>query len=81
LTAEFTFQDSAGPDVLVYWLPSESVSGGALPENAQLLGPLLHQAALSLPEKPGRIGRFVLYSLANHEIVATSTPLNVPRHP
>jgi hypothetical protein len=81
LTAEFLFQDLAGPDVWVYWVPSERFSGGALPGNAQLLEPLSSQATLSLPKKPGEIGRFVLYSVANHEIVATSKPLNVPPHP
>jgi hypothetical protein len=75
------FEDLVGPDVLVYWVPSEGISGETIPGNAQLLGPLSSQEALSLPEKPGRIGRFVLYSLANHEIVATSKPVNVLSRP
>jgi hypothetical protein len=75
------FEKLAAPDVLVYWVPSEGFSGGALPVNAHLLGPLSNRAVLDLPEKPGRIGRFALYSLANQEIVAVSKTVNMPPRP
>jgi hypothetical protein len=76
LTVEFMFKELPGPDVLVYWVAGESSPRKRLPDNAQLLGQLSNQTELPLAEKPG-VGRFVLYSLADHEIVATSKPLNV----
>jgi hypothetical protein len=77
LTVEFMFKELAGPDVLVYWVAGWSLPGERLPDNAQLLGQLSNQIELTLPEKP-EVGRFVLYSLADQEIVARSKPLNVP---
>jgi hypothetical protein len=78
LTAQFIFEDSVGPDVLAYWIPGEILSGASLPDNAQLLGPLSIQTVFHLTRKLGATGRFLLYSLANQEIIATSNLLNLP---
>jgi hypothetical protein len=48
-----------------------------LPDVARLLGPVSNRAGLRLPDDPGDMGLLILYSLANHEIVATSKPLNL----
>jgi hypothetical protein len=79
LTAQFRFESSLGPDVLVYWIPRETLSGAALPESAQLLGPLSSQTTFPIPAKPGEVGHFILYSLANQKIVAISKRLPLPR--
>jgi len=73
LAVEFTFDELLGPDVLVYWVSDNPVPEARLPENAQLLGPFSNREKLPFPGKPGgQRGRFLLYSLANHEVVAKS---------
>ncbi len=67
------FRDLAKPDVLVYWAAGKDTAAEGLPENARLLGALSNGAPLSIPgDMRGETGRFVLYSLADHEVVAAS---------
>ena len=60
-------------DLLVYWLPAESMLKANIPDNAVLLGAFVSGQPLPLPltvtEKPGRL---ILYSLGDHEIVSIS---------
>jgi len=71
LAAEFMFDKLLGPDVLVYWVSDNTVLEARLPDNAQLLGPFSNREKLPFPGQPRSIiGRFLLYSLANHEVIA-----------
>lgn len=65
----------AGPDLLVYWVPGGTNSAPALPENAIFLGAFVQTkpAAIPLPGEAASNGALLLYSLADHEIVATSS--------
>ena len=45
-------EDFAQPDLLVYWISGTSNFTNALPENAQLLGILIHFPTWSCPSKP-----------------------------
>jgi hypothetical protein len=73
LAVEFTFDESAGPDILVYWLTGDTLATDRLPENAQLLGPFSNRESLPFPgRQENQRGRFLLYSLANHEVIAKS---------
>ena len=73
VAVELTFRDLAKPDVLVYWAAGKDTAAEGLPENARLLGALSNGAPLSIPvDVRGETGRFVLYSLADHEVVAAS---------
>lgn len=73
VAAEFILQDLVKPDVLVYWVAGPETAGERLPDNARLIGPLANGAPLSIPAAVlGESGRFILYSLADHEIVAVS---------
>ncbi len=69
-------QTFSKPDILVYWHEPVTASGNQLPENAYLLGALVgkHLRRFVLPE-PARLveGQLVLYSLAHHQILATTT--------
>jgi hypothetical protein len=70
---ELTFGDLVKPDVLVYWAAGKNTAGQSLPNNARLLGALANRTPLPLPtDARGEAGRFVLYSLADHEVVAAS---------
>lgn len=63
------------PDILVYWHEPAAVSGNQLPENAYLLGALAgtQLRRFVLPEAARLVeGKLVLYSLAHHQIVATT---------
>ena len=79
--AELAFGDLAKPDVLVYWAAGKESARKSLPDNARLLGALVAHVPLLLPaevrEEPGCL---VLYSLADHEIVATSNPFTVQKN-
>jgi hypothetical protein len=80
LAVELIFRDLAKPDVLVYWSPDTSTAGEGLPENARLLGGLSNGAPLPIPaDVRGKPGCFVLYSLADHEVVATSKSVVVEK--
>lgn len=73
VAVEFTFRDLVKPDVLVYWAAGKEADGEGLPDNARLLGALASRTPLSLPtDVRGEAGQFVLYSLADHEVVAAS---------
>ena len=73
LAVELMFQDLVKPDVLVYWAAGKDTAGEGLPDNARLLGALASRTSLPLPtDVRGEAGRFVLYSLADHEVVAAS---------
>ena len=70
---ELMFRDLANPDVLVYWAAGKEKAAEGLPDDARLLGALSNGVPLPIPaDARGETGRFVLYSLADHEVVATS---------
>jgi hypothetical protein len=70
---ELMFRDLAKPDVLVYWAAGKESAGEGWPDNARLLGALSNRAPLPIPgEVRGEAGRLLLYSLADHEVVAAS---------
>lgn len=76
IAVEFMFRDVTRPDVLVYWVPGQETIGEGLPDRARLLGPFSNRRPLPIrPDARGERGRLVLYSLADHEIVATSKPI------
>ncbi len=73
VAVELMFRDLAKPDVLVYWAAGKEAAVQSLPDNARLLGALSTLTPLPIPaDAVGEAGRFVLYSLANHEIVVAS---------
>jgi hypothetical protein len=73
VAVELLFRDLMKPDVLVYWAAGQETVSAGLPENARLLGALANRAPLPIPsDVRGEAGRFVLYSLADHEVVAVS---------
>jgi hypothetical protein len=66
------------PDVLVYWIPGKEIAAQGLPDDARLLGALANHMPLPIPSTVrGEVGRFALYSLAEHKIAATSKPFIV----
>ncbi len=66
-------KDIARPDLIVYWAPGDPKLSEKLPDDAVLLGAYGNNSALPLPAEAGkRNGVLVLYSLADHEIVAAS---------
>jgi hypothetical protein len=77
LIVEFISGELVGPDVLVYWETGEVQGTEGLSEKAQLLGGFSTGAPTPLPVHEGETGRFTLYSLANHEIVARSKMLTI----
>ena len=77
-SVEFNFRKLVRADVLVYWARGKQRDGDGLPEDAQLLGAFAEGVILSLPPNiRGEEGRFILYSLAEHELVATSEALTL----
>ena len=63
------------PDVLLYWSPGESAALERLSESAVLLGALIRSTALPLPQMSAvQTGQLMLYSLADHELLAVSKP-------
>ena len=73
LAVELMFRDLVKPDVLVYWAKGKETVTGGLPDNARLLGGLSNHASLPIPaDVSGEAVRSVLYSLADHEVVAVS---------
>jgi hypothetical protein len=78
---EFTFRELVKPDVLVYWVPGKEAADADLPDDARLLGAFANRIPLPIPsDLRGEVGRFVLYSLAEHEIAATSKPFIVQKN-
>lgn len=75
IAVEFQFREFARPDVLAYWVAGHDSPTDRLADNARLLGAFLPRTPLAIPAAArGEPGRFVLYSLADHEIVARSRP-------
>ena len=73
VAVELMFRDLAKPDVLVYWAAGKEAAAEGLPDNARLLGALSNRLPLLIPaDVRGETGCFVVYSLANHEVVAAS---------
>jgi hypothetical protein len=65
------------PDLIVYWVPGDQPTRESLPDDSYLLGILdqSNPAPLILPAAAAnQPGHLVLYSLADHEIVAASKP-------
>ena len=80
VAVELMFRDLAKPDVLVYWAAGKESAVEGLPDNARLLGVLSNRAPLRIPaDARGGAGRFVLYSLADHEVVAASNSLVIEK--
>ena len=81
VAVELSFRDLVKPDVLLYWAAGkEGMPADALPETARLLGALSNGAPLPIPaEARGEAGRFILYSLADHEVVAASSPFIIQK--
>jgi hypothetical protein len=73
VAVELMLRDLARPDVLVYWAAGKESTVEGLPDHARLLGALSNRTPLPIPtDARGETGRFVLYSLADHEVVAAS---------
>lgn len=67
------------PDILVYWVPQGSKVQDSLPGDAFLLGSFDQSvpAPLALPPHAAtESGVLILYSLAEHELVAVSKPFS-----
>jgi hypothetical protein len=75
VAVELMVRDLVKPDVLVYWAAGREEGGTeGLPDNARLLGALSTGAPLPVPsEARGEAGRFILYSLADHQVVAAAS--------
>jgi hypothetical protein len=81
VAVEFTFRELVKPDVLVYWVPGKEAAVVGLTDDARLLGALANRIPLPIPsDLRGEAGRFVLYSLAEHEIAAASKPFIVQKN-
>jgi hypothetical protein len=73
VAVELILRDLVKPDVLVYWTAGKEAAVQGLPGDARLLGACSNRAPLPIPaDARGEAGRFVLYSLADHEVVAVS---------
>ena len=73
-------KDIVKPDLIVYWLPGDPKIEAALPDDATLLGAFVQTKPRALPlpgETAVRSGVLVLYSLADHEVIAVSKPVGV----
>ena len=70
-----TPKDFVKADLLVYWLPAESILRDNIPDVAILLGAFSGQPLPMPPTVAGKPGSLVLYSLADHEIVEASKQL------
>lgn len=76
VSIQLQFHDLVRADALVYWAGGHEDPGASLPANARLLGSLGTQLPLPVPDAiRGQPGRFILYSLGDHELVAVSRPL------
>ncbi len=66
-------KDFVKADLLVYWLPTESILKDTIPDDAVLLGAFVSGQPLPIsPIVAQKSGRLILYSLADHEIVTVS---------
>ena len=72
--------DIVKPDLIVYWVAGNPKVEDTLPDNATLLGAFVQSKPTTLPlpsETAARSGVLVLYSLADHEVIAASKPVGV----
>jgi hypothetical protein len=68
-------KDFVKADLLVYWLPAASTLKDTVPDDAVLLGAFVSGQPLPVPAAlTGKPGSLMLYSLADHELVAVSKP-------
>ena len=68
-------KDFVKADLLVYWLPAESILKDNIPDDAVLLGAFVSGQPLPMPPTVAqKSGRLILYSLADHEILSVSQP-------
>jgi hypothetical protein len=73
VAVELMLRDLVKPDVLVYWVAGKESAAEGLPENARLLGALSNASPFPIPpDVRGEVGYFILYSLADQEVVAVS---------
>ena len=73
-----TPKDFVKADLLVYWLPAESILKGNIPDDAVLLGAFVSGQPLPMPPTvTEKSGRLILYSLADHEVVSVSQTLTL----
>jgi len=80
VTVRLDSHDMASPDVLVYWSVGTGTIHERLPADARLLGAFSHRQALPIPEDAtGETGRLLLYSLADHQVLALSRTCTLPR--
>ena len=79
MALELAVESLVKPDLLLYWASgAETNPTTGLPDNARLLGAATQRALLPFPAAArGEPGRLLLYSLADHEVVAASKPLVV----
>jgi len=70
-------QDFVKPDLIVYWVAGNPDMTDTLPDNAILLGSF-SSATLPLPDEVAKSnGEFVLFSLADNQIVDVSQPVSL----
>jgi len=68
-------KDFVKADLLVYWLPAESILKDNIPDDAILLGAFVSGQPLPMPLTVAqKSGRLILYGLADHEILSVSQP-------
>jgi len=68
-----TPKDFVKADLLVYWLPADSILKDNIPDDAVLLGAFASGQPLPMPPTVAqKSGRLILYSLADHEILSVS---------
>ena len=68
-------KDFVKADLLVYWLPAESILKDNIPDDAILLGAFVSGEPLPMPQTVAqKSGRLILYGLADHEILSVSQP-------
>lgn len=70
-------KDFVEPDLIVYWVTGNPNMTDTLPDNAILLGSF-SSATLPLPDELAKSnGEFVLFSLADNQIVDVSKPVSL----
>jgi hypothetical protein len=69
-------KDFVKPDLLVYWVAQNSKTTDTIPDNAVLLGAFSGDPLLLPRKEVTEDSCLLLYSLADHEIVAISKPFS-----
>jgi hypothetical protein len=73
LAVELLLDGLIAPDLLLYWTGAGDTAPERLPEDARLLGACIDRMPLPIPQAVrGTTGRLVLYSLAEHQVMAAS---------